>query len=219
MTLHDRCSVANVWVIHCQIVRLGHEPPVQCGIPQAQGTGATVHLARLTHAPSKQSSSMISFTCRGSGPRCSMTTSLASVGPAPIICSLVSQRFRRDFRTASTSDLGPSSKMSAPCTTPTHFPRGDLKEYFDIFPITIPAALVPFLYFTLPPPCSQSRPVQATPPSSCPGVEVVVVRQFNERLWERLCMEVCTPEVIDCHNLIHVPSSRRSVTEYTLHQL
>ena len=31
-------------------------------------------------------------------------------------------------------------------------------------------------------------------------------------------MEVCTPDVNDNHNVILVPSSRRSVTEYTLHQ-
>ena len=96
---------------------------------------------------------MTSFTCRGSGDiqmlsvvhwtlRFSMTISLASVGPAPIIRSRVSQRIRGDFRTA--SDLGHASKMSSPCTTPTNFPHGDLKEDFDIFPITIPAALIPF---------------------------------------------------------------------------
>ena len=49
-----------------------------------------------------------------------------------------------EFRTASTSDLGPESRMSSPCTTPTSFPHGDLKEHFDISPITIPAALIPF---------------------------------------------------------------------------
>ena len=70
-------------------------------------------------------------------------------------------------------------------------------------------------------PYGLSRPVQATLQSSaasCPGVEVVVVRQFDERLWERLCIEGCTVDVNGCHNVILVPSSRRGVTEYTVHQ-
>ena len=77
-----------------------------------------------------------------------------------------------------------------------------------------------FHCFTLPRPCSLSCPVQATPQSSaasCPGAEVAEVRLFDERLWKKLCVEACTPDVNDCHNVILVPSSGRNVTEYTLH--
>ena len=98
-------------------------------------------------------------------------------------------RSRRLSAHASTSDLGPASKMSSPSTTPTNFTHGDPKEHFDIFPM---AALIPSSNFTLPRPCSLSAPVQRTPQSSaasCPGVEVAVVRQFDESLRERLCME------------------------------
>ena len=74
MPPHDRCSVANVSAIHCQIIQLGDEPPVQCGISQTQGTGITVYLARLPHnhkgvcrfGSSRHNSSINSFTCRGS---------------------------------------------------------------------------------------------------------------------------------------------------------
>ena len=76
--------------------------------------------------------------------RFSMTIALASIRLAPIICSRVSWRFRGDFPTASTKDLGPVSKISSPCATPTNFPHKDLKEHFDIFPIQIPAVQNPF---------------------------------------------------------------------------
>ena len=103
--------------------------------------------------------------------------------------------------------------MSSPCTTPTNSPHGDLKEHFDIFHHHS-RRFISFSISRLSRPCSLSRPVQATQQSSaasCPSVAVVVVRQFDERLWERLCIEVCTPDVNDCHNVILVPSSRRSV--------
>ena len=111
--------------------------------------------------------------------------------------------------------------MSSPCTTSTNFSHGDLREHFVIFPITIAAALIPFSVSRCHDLAGCLVPYKQPPQSSaasCPGVEFVVVRQFDEGLWERLCTELCTPDVNVCHKVILVPSGRRSVTEYTLHQ-
>ena len=85
-----------------------------------------------------------------------------------------------------------------------------------------PSRLDTFLYLTLPRPCSLSCSVQApsqSPAASCAGVDVEVVRQLDERLWERLCIDICTPDVNDCYNVVLALSSRRSMTECTFHQI
>ena len=78
------------------------------------------------------------------------------------------------------------------------------------------------LYLTLPRPCSLSCSVQApsqSPAASCPGVDVEVVGQLDERLWEKLCIEIRTPDVNDCYIVVLALSSRRGMTEYTFHQI
>ena len=114
-SLHDGCSAANFWAIHCQAIQLGHDPRVFYSVaPTILPGWLTLIEVSADVAPSRQSSSMISSTCRGSSEipipssvhwtlRFSKTISLASVGLAPIICFRVSWRFRRDCLTASTS--------------------------------------------------------------------------------------------------------------------
>ena len=123
VTSHDRRNAAKVW------------PKASDAVWHPAGSGHESHCpscqTRVSAglAPSRPGSSTISFTCRRSSDiripssvhwtlQFRMTISLASVGPDPVICSRVSQRFRGNFRAASTSDLGPASKMSSPCTTP-----------------------------------------------------------------------------------------------------
>ena len=105
----DRCSEANVWTMHCQVLQLAQQSPVQCDMPQTQDTkwlsilsawliifGVSVDLA-----PSKRNSSTIFFSCWGSSDtrilfsvqrkrRFSMTISLVSVDSDPIIFYRVS---------------------------------------------------------------------------------------------------------------------------------
>ena len=113
-------------------------------------------------APSRPNSPMMSFTCRGSGDvrmpasvhwtlQINMMIPLASFGPAPSINSRISLRFRREFRTASTSDLCPESRMSSPCTTPAWRLARTFRHLSNH---CHPNRLDIFLHLTLPRPCS-----------------------------------------------------------------
>ena len=152
-----------------------------------------------TWFPSRPSSSIMSFTCQGAGEirrpafvhwkiRFSMVISLASVGLTPTICCRVSWRLRRDFRTASRS----CEKDGVTVHDSHHLPAWRLEGTPRHLSHHHPSRFDSFLNFAVPRPCSLSRPVQAVPQSpttSCPGVEVAVVRQLDEHPRERLCVQ------------------------------
>ena len=52
------------------------------------------------------------------------------------------------------------------------------------------------------------------PATSCPAVKVTVVRQFDERFWEKFCVKTRTPDVNDCDNVVLILSSCCTVVEY-----
>ena len=124
------------------IAKLGPEPRVQCGIPQAQGTGITVYLARRTQ---------ISFSSR----RSSEIRILSSVHWTPSVqhddfhshqlvslpsFDLVSHSA---FVQTSVPHQQVISVLQARCRRCARHPP-TLKEHSNIFPITISAALIPF---------------------------------------------------------------------------